>query len=623
MLRPLYRLLVYLLVFAFLLTALPREAIQAQFAHSNPSPAAAAAPWSAPADTATPIPPALTQTPPPDASASPVPAVTPLPVPHLPSLVPQADLAPDTVSVGDELTLTVTLRNQAPDPAVSLVITVPVPAGTHAEPANLEYWSWTLPQLDSGAGATFTATMRVVENRPGGAILVEGQALAQGLDTTVPINAGALLVPPGRGPTQARFIPGHPTVLHSSDGQVDITIPAAAYTQPLTLQHRFDRPPGQPQPARHAGRHRDFGTFYLQAADDDGQAVHQFSVPLTITVHYTLDQLTALGIGESDLTLFWYNEEDPAGAAWEPMTTQVDPATHTATVQVDHFTAFQFGDGSSPSTAFIPSLQGWQVGLYNGGVSYSYPIEVPAGPAGIKPSLALSYNSTATDSSDQPRRFAQDGWVGKGWSLDVPYIAANKLGTSYEDTHYYTLVLNGQSYDLMRGGLLDNHRSTELTDPSNWDWRATDESFLRVRAEVNSQGPTHGDPGHPDRGGWRNGIAYDRYIWQVWTADGTRYDFAEDLWDGWLGSDCYDDSHTYLETYKWYLTQVEDTNGNRITYSYYRTSGWSSGHCDLSGTMDSDEGLKSITWGGKNADPDLSGPDRYQVITQAAGRNMA
>ena len=44
MLRPLYRPLVYLLVLVFLLTALPREAIQAHFTDSNPAPAAAPAP---------------------------------------------------------------------------------------------------------------------------------------------------------------------------------------------------------------------------------------------------------------------------------------------------------------------------------------------------------------------------------------------------------------------------------------------------------------------------------------------------------------------------------------------------------------------------------------------------
>ena len=343
MLRPLYRPLVYLLILVFLLTALPREAIQAQFTNNNLAPAAPAQVPDVPsADTDTPTPPDWTQTPTPIAFASPVPSDTPTPAPHLPSLVPRADLAPDTVSIGDELTLTVTLRNQAPDPAVRLVITVPVPAGTRAHPADPEYWRWTLPQLDGGASATFTATMRVVENRPGGAILVEGQAIAQGLDTAIPFSAGALLIPAGRGPAQARFIPGHPAVLHSSDGQIDVAFPAAGYTRPLTLEHRFDPTRGEPHPAVHAGRNRDFGVFYLRAIDDDGQTVHQFSEPLTITVHYTLDQLRALDINQIDLTLFWYNQDDPSGPAWVPLATHIDPETRTATVLVDHFSMFSF-----------------------------------------------------------------------------------------------------------------------------------------------------------------------------------------------------------------------------------------------------------------------------------------
>jgi cytochrome c oxidase assembly factor CtaG len=48
-----------------------------------------------------------------------------------------------------------------------------------------------------------------------------------------------------------------------------------------------------------------------------------------------------------------------------------------------------------------------------------------------------------------------------------------------------------------------------------------------------------------------SGAAYPRYTWQVWTKDGTRYDFSDDAWWGWKSCPGY----AYMEAYKWQLTQ--------------------------------------------------------------------
>jgi hypothetical protein len=163
----------------------------------------------------------------------------------------------------------------------------------------------------------------------------------------------------------------------------------------------------------------------------------------------------------------------------------------------------------------------------------------------------------------------------------------NKLGQDRADSRYYTLVFNGQSYDLVR----DVPRTTppSLTDPTNWEWRSTDESFIRVRAESN--GVSSGT-----RGGYNSGGAMPRYKWQVWTKDGTRFDFEEDAWQGWLN--CGDVSYNYMEAYKWYLTRVVDTHGNTIDYSYGRASHWDDTHCfQVQGTIDWDVWPTEIQWG--------------------------
>lgn len=191
---------------------------------------------------------------------------------------------------------------------------------------------------------------------------------------------------------------------------------------------------------------------------------------------------------------------------------------------MEHFTPFQLGDGSSPSEAFIPTLNGWQVSQFTGAATFGLPLDVPAGPAGIKPSLQLGYHSQATDGPPGERKRQQAGWAGQGWSLDTGAVALHKLATG--DDRYYSLTLGGKTYNLSRAEGL--RESPNYNDPTHWAWRTSDESFIKVRAVENGlsfEGPTP----YESRGGFNQGGPDRRQQWQVWTKDGTRYDFAEDL----------------------------------------------------------------------------------------------
>jgi hypothetical protein len=66
------------------------------------------------------------------------------------------------------------------------------------------------------------------------------------------------------------------------------------------------------------------------------------------------------------------------------------------------------------------------------------------------------------------------------------------------------------------------------------------------------------------------GIAYPRYTWQVWTKDGTRYEFSDDLWWGYEYCQGGQGDYAYMETYKWLLSRVMDARGNTISYTYGR-----------------------------------------------------
>jgi len=431
----------------------------------------------------------------------------------------------------------------------------------------------------------------------GGALLVAPAVTVRGYPRPLTATGGALVADPAQGATTRAFAPGAATTLASADGRVSVDLPGAAASQGLTLRHDAAPPAGEAAAPPIAGSKRGFGAFYLSATDGGGAAVHRFAQPLTIAHRYTPEQLRARGIAEPDLTLFAY---DPAATVtlpngvvqrgrWVALPTRVDTAAHTATATVDHFSAFQLGDGSSASGAYVPSLKGGQVDLFTGRATYDLPIEVPAGPGGARPALTLAYDSGQTDGPAGRNEKHQAGWAGKGWSLDTGSVALDK--TPDGGTLTYTLILGGKRFTLVRPERPDPPPTGQL---DRWDWRTSDEGYTKIRAVAL--------PALAGRGGGDSGTAsYQRYGWRIWAKDGTRYEFDDDLWWGW--DDCdpgqFNPPTAYMEPYRWSLTRVVDPRGNAITYTYFHdTQSPGTTSCNgMSGTVDNVSYPYSITWG--------------------------
>jgi RHS repeat-associated protein len=552
---------------------------------------------------------------------------------------------PALIGVGDLVTATLVVQNEAPYAADDLVVSMPLPAEAVAADrvGDEQGWRWEVGTLAPRARTTLTATMRLSQFPQGRALLLRPQATAKGVATPITTLRGTLAtddraalplgsqvdgplptVPlatvtpdPLPSPVEVPFVPGQATRLTSRDGLVQVEVPADAADQALTLslitrgeQERIARRTATILPPEQAGFYRGFGAFFLEAKDVRGQDVHRFKAPLTVSLAYTDAQLAALGIAPNDLRLFWFDETRTVGdgktpgtqGQWVQLPTHVNTDQRIASAQTDHFTGFQFSDATSPSTAFIPSLQGWQVDGFTGAVSFQYPFELPAGPAGIKPDLALSYSSAATDGFAGQRQLAQSSWVGKGWNLEPGSIAMRKIASngSADDafsSSYFALTLNGRSYDVIRGSARAGITNPSIFTPSDWNWQSTDESFLRIQVEP--LGPSTGS-----RGGFVQGNAQPRYKWLIWDKSGTRYEFSEDAWWGW--EHCTSNGmgeYGEMEAYQWFLKSITDTHGNTITYNYLRQStttgpGAANGEgCGaIWGTIDSDVWLSEITW---------------------------
>ncbi|MDQ3705891.1 MAG: hypothetical protein M3437_11825 [Chloroflexota bacterium] len=562
--------------------------------------------------------------------------VPPVTLSNSPSLLVNVDVTPKTLTLGSVFTATITVFNQSTFPANNVQVSLPLPAGARGREGDPAFkgfdigWRWTSSQLGGDSNFVVQAVGTVEEAPTGNALVARANATATGLQVPISALGGALLVQSELLPTTVAFTPGVASVLRSQDGRVEVQIPADVASEPLIIQLSSQPDAGEAAPPQRAAYKTGFPTFYLKAIKlpiSGGLEVTSFAKPITIKHFYSQQELLALGIEESDLSLFWYDESQ-AKKQWVPLATQTyassdgpsdppppPPSDDSSSTPAKKPGPFQLSDLSSPSEAFIPSLKGWQVGLFTGNLTDQYPIDVPAGPGGIKPSLSLGYSSSATDGRAGMRRNQQSSWVGKGWSLDTGYVALNKIVNEAKGDRYYNMVLNGQSLNLQKGPARAGVTNPQGWIPAHWEWHPTDETFLKIQAvEVGPSGRYNTDAGEYNRGGHKE---YASYKWQVWTKDGTMYEFANEAWQGWRMEDeaCPEPDYTYLEPYKWHLTSVVDTHGNKITYNYERLSRHRDVTCGnqrIWGQVDYSVWPTSITWG-TNIKTPANEPDRFKV----------
>ena len=151
-----------------------------------------------------------------------------------------------------------------------------------------------------------------------------------------------------------------------------------------------------------------------------------------------------------------------------------------------------------------------------GAFSHTVPLDIPQGRNGLTPQLSLQYNSQALE----------DGIVGYGWSLSIPYVERlNKTGVNrlYDDDFFTTSM----------GGEL-------ATTSANGDYRLRfdDGSFTAFTFFGNS--------------------------WTAYDKKGTKYTFGATT-----TAQLYATT-TPADIYRWMLEEVRDTNDNYITYQYER-----------------------------------------------------
>ncbi|MBC2732657.1 FG-GAP-like repeat-containing protein [Thiobacillus sp.] len=187
-------------------------------------------------------------------------------------------------------------------------------------------------------------------------------------------------------------------------------------------------------------------------------------------------------------------------------------------------------------TSFAPSAYATAVGATpgshqvspSGAFTYTIPIAVPPGTAGIEPKLSLSYNSQGGN-----------GLLGMGWSLAGLSVIHRCPKTMVQDG-----VIGGVNYNANDRYCLDGQRLVAVSGTYGADateYRTESESYSRI-VSYGSQGSGPG---------W----------WKVWTKSGQILEYGNT-------ADSRIEAQGKTEVMLWSLNKLSDTVGNYLTVSY-------------------------------------------------------
>ena len=159
------------------------------------------------------------------------------------------------------------------------------------------------------------------------------------------------------------------------------------------------------------------------------------------------------------------------------------------------------------------------VSKQSGSYNQTFPIIVPEGRAGLTPTIALEYSSQLSDYTSP---------VGYGWSINIPFIErVNKTGLGKLFTSNYFL--------------------------SSIDGELVASSSTSYRPEIES--------------GAFNTYTFSNANWVLYDKSGTKYIYGS------TSNARLDNAASSSQISRWYLSEIINTNGNRVAFTYFKDSG--------------------------------------------------
>lgn len=480
------------------------------------------------ADTTETATPAETQSPTSDATLEITETPTPQPTATLPAETPSPEVTftPETSPLEKETSISILSLRADPDYVTageSLTLYWEVSEDALKEEAELQITLTEGLSLEEQGELKFIETSRIVFI-PVDAQSGELRLLAGDLNTDVVIYAALVVTESGEIRSETKlFLPikekfildEQGGVLVADEGKVEIEFPENALVETSSIT--IGKPSGDSVPPFSLSGNPFEITARGEASKEEQT---QFSEEITIRVSYA-----ELGVPdelEGDLTLYWYN---PDIKDWEALPSAVNTDTKTLEAFTDHFTVFDM-DINNWQSSRLPTVDSFQVSNFTGAATYSLPIEVPPGPGGFQPDLALTYNSQIVDQSTTSQ---QASWVGMGWSLDTGSIELDSHGTSYDTDDTYLLNVAGMT--------------TRFVKDASGIYHAMDENYWRIQR-------TNG-------------------LWEIWDKQGNIYYFQSGAaFPHQTGSCSGQNAGVEWDNYTWMLTKIKNKFGQEILYTY-------------------------------------------------------
>jgi YD repeat-containing protein len=214
------------------------------------------------------------------------------------------------------------------------------------------------------------------------------------------------------------------------------------------------------------------------------------------------------------------------------------------------------GDGLDESTWESASILPFDSALVSGATgagTFSYPIDLPAGPGGIQPAISLDYNSGTIDGAFN---YTNSGLTGLGWSVNNGAMIERNLHsgrTVNDDT--FSMVFGNTSYSLIPQAKVTNisYSFNGTTYTGYIEYKSSDSNFWKIRRYQNTL---------PNRGGT------EMDFWVAWDKTGSRYTFDYRAWYYDLPFNGTDNNPITTRPWSWYLTQQTEPSGKNIVYHY-------------------------------------------------------
>jgi RHS repeat-associated protein len=290
-----------------------------------------------------------------------------------------------------------------------------------------------------------------------------------------------------------------------------------------------------------------------------------FSIPAKVSLGYDKSKIPA-GYTEQDIKTYYFDKSEKKWIALDK--DKLNTENNSLLSKTTHFTDMVNGIlkvPESPETgSYAPnSIKDIKAanpseGIVSiappspnsmGSVTTSFPIKLPAGRAGMQPSLGVSYSSEA-----------DNGWMGLGWDMSIPAITI--------DTRWGV-----PTYGDFDGDTVDDGVETEiyLLGGEQLTFEASPGVFAIPNRNEGFNKPRQGDRQFYPRieGSYnkiiRKGDSSDGYVWVVTSKDGTKSYFGGDE-TGVKDNAVLRDINGNIG--HWALYKTVDTNGNYVLYTY-------------------------------------------------------